>query len=81
MDSIKQNNYYVEYHEERVKRRDLSSFLVLSMMEGDMTPFERERRDRIKKHMFPLNDFSEIISSRLVEHLRNPHSRNKGYER
>ena len=69
MDSIELNNYYVEYHEKRVKRRDLASFIVLSKMEADMTPFERKRRERIKKLMFPLNDFSEIISSRLVKHI------------
>ena len=69
-DSIELNNYYVEYHEERQKRRDLSAFIVRSKIEADMTLFHRERRDRIKELMFPLNDFSEIISSRLVKQLR-----------
>ena len=67
MDSIELNNYYVNMFESG----NPHSLRIIREMEAAMSPSERRHIDRIRNElMIPLNDFSEIIASRLVRHLR-----------
>ena len=61
------DNYYVN----KIKSGEPRALRALSIVERRMSPFSKNLRDRIKNElMFPLDDFSEIISSRLVRHFR-----------
>ena len=68
MDSIELNNHYVNM----IESGNPHSLRILREMEAARSPSERRFIDRIRNElMLPLDDFLEIIASRLFRRLCN----------